>query len=359
MRRYYGIELLRLLTSLSVLLYHYRHFFSPHTTFSSNVFDESKTGLPFYSILEIFYNRGFYGVHMFYAISGFVFAHVYLSYNEKISGKEFFINRFARLYPLHFATLILVAVLQIINLSFSNTFQIVPINDFYHFTLNLFFISAWGFEQGHSFNAPIWSVSVEIFIYGIFFLLLNILRKYKISLALIICIILLFVAKLQIIDSIFHPDMTTDNLFLECGRLFFSGVLVYYLSLRIKSKYILFFASVIMLILSLVGNFKTYLFCPSLLLLVVSLEDLVKGERLKKFFVTSGNLTYALYLLHIPIQIIILLTIKNLNISDLIYLETYFFIIFFTIMIISAHLCFKFYEKPMNLRIRKIFIKKK
>ena len=63
--------------------------------------------------------------------------------------KIFFINRFARLYPLHFATLILVAVLQIINLSLSNTFQIVPINDFYHFTLNLFFISDLGaIEKG-------------------------------------------------------------------------------------------------------------------------------------------------------------------------------------------------------------------
>ena len=71
---------------------HYRHFFSPYTTYSFNDFNDSKLNLPFYSILEIFYNKGFYGVHMFYAISGFVFAHVYLSYNEKISGKEFFIN---------------------------------------------------------------------------------------------------------------------------------------------------------------------------------------------------------------------------------------------------------------------------
>jgi len=84
MRRYYGIEFLRLLSSLSVLLYHYRYFFSPHTTYSSNDFNDSKMNLPFYSILEVFYNKGFFGVHMFYAISGFVFAYIYLSINEKV-----------------------------------------------------------------------------------------------------------------------------------------------------------------------------------------------------------------------------------------------------------------------------------
>ena len=88
MRRYYGIEFLRLLSSLSVLLYHYRHFFSPYTTYSSNDFGDSKMNLPFYPILEVFYNKGSFGVLMFYAISGFVFAHVYLSTNEKKIGLE-------------------------------------------------------------------------------------------------------------------------------------------------------------------------------------------------------------------------------------------------------------------------------
>ena len=115
MRKYYGIEFLRLLTSLSILLYHYRHFFNPYTTYSVNSFEESKTYFPFYSVLKIFYNDGSYGVHMFYTISGFVFAYIYLSIKDDVSGKEFFINRFSRLYPLHFATLMIVTLLQIIN----------------------------------------------------------------------------------------------------------------------------------------------------------------------------------------------------------------------------------------------------
>ena len=136
MNRYYGIEFLRLLTSLSVLLYHYRLFFNPYNPYSAYNFSEEKINLPFYPILEIFYIYGIYGVHVFYTISGFVFAYIYLSLDKKVSGKEFFINRFARLYQLHFATLIIVTLLLFTNWAINNSFQINPFfyNDLPHFS---------------------------------------------------------------------------------------------------------------------------------------------------------------------------------------------------------------------------------
>ena len=90
MRKYYGIEILRLLTSLSVLLYHYRHFFGPSNITSQINYEVTKSSLPFYQFLESFYNHGLFGVHVFYTISGFVFAHVYLSASRKISFRDFF-----------------------------------------------------------------------------------------------------------------------------------------------------------------------------------------------------------------------------------------------------------------------------
>src|SRR5690606_24787195 len=41
--------------------------------------------------------------------------------------------------------------------------------DAYHFWLQTAFVSHWGFEQGESFNAPIWSVSIEVGLYALFF----------------------------------------------------------------------------------------------------------------------------------------------------------------------------------------------
>ena len=79
-------------------------------------------------------------------------------------SKKFFVNRFTRLYPLHFITLIIVAVLQFFSFKSLNQFMIFDYNDIYHFFLNIFFISSWGFEKGMSFNQPIWSVSYEIIV---------------------------------------------------------------------------------------------------------------------------------------------------------------------------------------------------
>ena len=142
MKKYSSIELLRFLTSLSVLLYHYRHFFSPYNILSQENYESFSSNLPFYNIANSFYSYGFYGVHVFYTISGFVFAYVYLSLKEETSLKEFSVNRIARLYPLHFLTLLIVTILQFSYFSKFGNFQFDLINDFYHFFLQIFFISS-------------------------------------------------------------------------------------------------------------------------------------------------------------------------------------------------------------------------
>ena len=77
MKKFSYIELLRFFTALSVLTSHYLHFFYPWSSYS-NINALDKSILPFFWFLEIIYEHGRYGVHMFWAISGFVFAFVYL-----------------------------------------------------------------------------------------------------------------------------------------------------------------------------------------------------------------------------------------------------------------------------------------
>jgi|TARA_B110000211_G_C14069889_1_gene549418 peptidoglycan/LPS O-acetylase OafA/YrhL len=345
MKKFYFLELLRFFSSISVLLFHYRHFFYPYNTFSQNEYSLIKNELPFNNLLEVFFDFGIYGVHVFYAISGFVFAHVYLLSKEKSSFKDFFINRFARLYPLHFATLILVTFLQFVNLVNFDTFQVIQFNDLYHFFLQIFFISAWGLENGHSFNGPIWSVSIEIAIYLFFFIILTHLRKWKIYLTMSICLIFLLINKITIYES----------LFIECIRLFFSGVLIYLLCDFKKFNNYLIFTSILLIILSLIGNFKTYIFCPSIVLLFVSLDNISQKIKFRERFQIFGNLTYALYLLHFPFQLIIIFIVKYLNISFSIMINPYSFFLYFLSLFIIAHYCFKLYEKPLNKKIRLMY----
>jgi len=347
MKKFYFIELLRFFTALSVIIYHYRHFFKPHSSFSTIDYVVGKSAQPFYSILEIFYNYGDYGVPMFWSISGFVFAFVYLEKKESTSGKRFFINRFSRLYPLHFATLIIVTLLQTISYNFLGSFQIYELNDLYHFFLNLFFISSWGFEKGISFNGPIWSVSVELVIYFLFFISIINLNKYNIKFALLVYLLLLALDK----TGIDGGDASAIALFVDCGKLFFSGVLVFYFYSKVKNKFYLIFISILFIFLSFLGNFKIFLFFPSVLLLFVGFEIFIH-DKLKKPFEFFGNLTYAMYLLHIPVQMLIILIFSYLNIFSEIFITGYFFVFYVLMMIILSFLCYKFYEKPLFNKIR-------
>ncbi len=345
MKKFYGIEILRFLTSISVLIYHYRHFFAPYNSTSNLSYFDINVTLPLYNFLGILYEHGIFGVHVFYTISGFVFAHIYLSTNKSVSSKNFFINRFGRLYPLHFATLILVSFLQLYSFIKFESFQIIQINDLYHFILNIFFISSWGFESGHSFNAPIWSVSVEVAIYIFFFVLLSFIRKHKMYFLIILSIALLAIDKAKIFDT----------LFLECARLFFSGSLIYYFFSMKFNHGMYFLLSVIFIFAAFLGNFKTFIFCPGLILFFVCLDKYIKNNSTQSLFRNLGNLTYSLYLIHLPIQILILIVFKLLNINEILFTNLYFFLLFFLFLIFLAFYCFKFYEKPLNELIRKKF----
>ena len=346
MKKYYSLEFLRFLSSISVLLYHYRHFYSPLNILSDEDYNFENEYLPFSKFLDVVYEYGFYGVHIFYVISGFVFAHVYLRVREQTSFKEFSINRLSRLYPLHFATLIIVCLLQIMFLTNFGNFQFNYINDFYHFFLQIFFISSWGFEAGNSFNGPIWSVSIEIGIYLIFFIFINLIKKYELKFIVLINLLLIFIDKSGI-----------NSLFIDCARLFFSGVLIYYLILSKQNFIILLSISLIILFLAFLGNFKTFLFCPGLILFFLSFENYISGGKIKYYFITLGNWTYALYLLHVPVQLIIILVLeKFFNFSD-IYNNHIFFIFYFILLFMLSHLVFNFYEKPLNKKFRKLFLK--
>ena len=350
MKKFYYIEILRFIAALSVLIFHYQHFFQPFSSVSQTDYLANKTLQPFYTLLEIFYNYGHYGVPLFWTISGFVFAFVYLGSQKNTSGKSFFINRFARLYPLHFATLLIVALLQIVSNKYVSNYQIYQYNDLYHFFLNIFFVSGWGFTEGYSFNYPIWSVSVELIIYLVFFIFISNLNKYKIKFLFLLYLILLGVDKLGLDGG----DENIKSIFIDCAKLFFSGTFVFFLYERFKNKLYLILLSVLLILLSWVGNFKLFLFFPSILLFFAAIE-IFMHDKAKRTFEFFGNLTYALYLLHIPVQIIIILIFNYFNIMDEIFLNNYFFILYLLLMIVLSFISFKFYEKPINNKIRSFF----
>lgn len=134
MRRYYLLDGFRGIAALAVMLYHYKIFIDPF-----HIPGTKPGGLePFRWALGLIYDQGSMAVPIFWMISGFVFAAVYAGASG--TGRSFAINRFARLYPLHLLTLIVVALLQMVPTAQFGRWFIYTNNDPYHFMLQLFFV---------------------------------------------------------------------------------------------------------------------------------------------------------------------------------------------------------------------------
>lgn len=354
---HYWIDIFRFFAAFSVFIYHYPHFYHIGIL-NENLFkvNLSLNQLPFYDFFKYLYLYGNRGVDLFWVISGFIFSAVY--FNKKVSASQFWISRFARLYPLHFITLLFISLLQFISFRAYNQFQIVEYNDFYHFLLNLFFISSWGFELGRNFNWPIWSVSIELIIYFIFFFSMSRLFSRGILKPLILItffsIAYFFNTQIELLNSSI----------MMCGFYFFSGSLIYYIrTWMIYNKFekmipylsLLFFILGFFTFGKILNNHDIYVF-PSLVLLISFLD--ISFKSMGKKFSYVGNLCYSLYLWHMPLQILIMTFYLNrLDLSERYSLlnSKFFILSFFIATILVSFYSYEKLEKPLRKIINRSF----
>lgn len=117
---------------------------------------------------NFFIANGSWGVLMFFAISGFIIAHVYAKvFAKRVTARDFWHYlglRFAKLYPLHLA-LLLVFVGVILPL---HMWGPDANNNDTTYLLNVFMLHGWGFWPVYSWNTPSWSVSIEWLCYLLF-----------------------------------------------------------------------------------------------------------------------------------------------------------------------------------------------
>lgn len=293
--------------------------------------------------LEPIRHHGALAVMVFWAISGFVFMNVYAG--EHPSGFSFFIRRFARLYPLHLLTLLVVALVQVTAIATIGHSLIYHDNDAWNFVLHLFMASQWGLGHGESFNYPIWSVSAEIMIYAVFWALVRFIR--------------LNLAKLILIWVAFEAAaiLTGSGLIILCGVYFFGGAITYaiYRLWPSDKRHPLMLLAAIGLVASVVlGLFggtrlpTTAWLLPvigSLLLLFVLAEDRSVG-RYFRLTRPVGDITYSSYLWHSPLQMLILLGAGwGLWPVDGLFNDA-FFVAYLALICLVSILSFKWIERP-------------
>jgi peptidoglycan/LPS O-acetylase OafA/YrhL len=340
-----GLEGLRFLATFSVLIWHYQHF----AYVGDKPVDLIRSELPFYGLLLPFYEVGEYGVWIFWCISGFIF---FWKYREAISdrsvnGWSFFVFRLSRLYPLHFVTLLAVALLQPIYSALHGYFFVYQNNDIPHFLAQLLMASDWGPARSESFNGPIWSVSVEVLVYAFFFLTLRFATKSPLFNVLVV------------IACINVPLQVTS-----CLAFFYAGGLaaiarqgIAQAQLRRAAEIATWCAAAIIPIalgmislhvkiivwICLLSYTPILLFCLS--------GDMPLPPPIQRLLETAGNMTYSCYLLHFPIQLLIATAFSLLRLPVPFH-DQLFCVAFVFGTLVASRLVYRYFEAPAQRLIR-------
>lgn len=278
---------------------------------------------------------------------------VYAGQGKSLKSGDYTINRFSRLYPLHFATLIYVTVLQLWSQSAFDGYQIYQINDVSHFVMQFFFISGWGFEDGNSFNGPIWSVSAEIFTYIVFLFYVRLVPVNFMSLIAAFCVS-------------YAIAIVTSLIVFICLSFFFGGCLTYAIIWMIqqrKFKYGLVAAVsgfcafvVIDQVFLSIGRTLPYTIRLQgyfgFLIVVLALIELDFPRLNLRRFRGIGDISYATYLLHSPIQMTFLMCVAWGLVDLSVVLSPVFALLYFAFVIWTSHLVFRYFEKPAQSKIR-------
>jgi len=343
-----------------------RFFFAFFVFLSHLSFAKTDNSLLNWLQRNIFF-EGYLGVSFFFILSGFVLAY---SYREKflqkaITRKSFYLARFARIYPLHFLTLILAIPI----IYFHNSLGISS------FLINLFLLQSFIPKEDlfFSFNAPAWSISDEMFFYLIFPFIIILFEKAKVlktafyilaPIILIAGIILIpehdqkaffyvnpVIRSFDFILGILLYDLFKKQKFSSC---FTTAKRATLLEIFTLSAFFIFF--IFHNFLNRGFRFSIYYWIPMCLIIYTFAQN--KGWISKllsnKILVFLGEISFGFYMIHY-----LVITYGNM-LKDNYFInfnEVILSVIYFIVTLILSCFSFIYFEKPMNTFIKKKLIK--
>lgn len=321
-----SLDLLRGLASLAVVYFHFTHG-NPDFLSKDN-------------ILYITGRYGFLGVDVFFVISGFVIPYAMFRGRYHISNFwKFLAKRFTRIEPPYLVSIAMVLLLNFVSTlspyyrgtGFSVDFTALALHFGY---LNAFFDYPW-------YNDVYWTLAIEfqyyLLIALVFPLLLNKNKMYS------YLVIVLFAASGLFIDK--------HSLIFNYALLFVAGILMFQFRVGYISRQEFGLMLLVTLILIFVRFDKRYLIAALLPYFFIMYLDF--SDKVSKFL---GDISYSLYLVHIPIGG------RMLNLAEnFLHTELQRSIVVFVAMLLSvfaAWLFFVFVEKPALNWSKKLVYKK-
>lgn len=364
-RHLHSLDVARGIAAIAVVLWHWQHFYYVGGTLSH---DYRTNRLPLYSMLHLFYDYGDRAVPLFFSLSGFVF---FWLYAETVSSgsltlRAFAVQRVSRLYPLHVITFLSVALMQPWYRDLIGEDFVFIYNDAYHFALNCVMLA--GVAQGTqlSYNGPSWSVSVEIVLYGIFFLYCVAFRPRLLG---------QLIAAAAGFVILGHFRSTLGN---SVGSFFLGGAahtMSLYLSQKAwrRNAENVFVVAVAMLWLALLAwppgayavlplrslslsaeTVSTFLF-PTTILALVLAETRWPAQFERAARITRlGPISYSIYLIHFPLQLAVMICVVRGWIGSAIVSSFVALPAFFALAIPLSLVSHYYFELPMQRRLRRL-----
>ena len=378
LKRLYSLDALRGVAALSVVVWHWQHFFAISGTWQEGWQRDSQ---PFYWLLKPLYLTGWAAVDLFFALSGFVFFWLYAGAirEGKARAGKFALLRFSRLYPLFFLTLILALALQTAFNHFTGKVFIFPADDWGRFVANLFVLQQWvPPNTDQYFNGPAWTVSIEAVLYVLFFVLCRMgFNGWKTALAISLGGIFLF-----------HW-----NWFIARGLMgFFLGGICYFVFAKLKAHSHARLISKLLGVLALAlwgvavveilygplhaacswiadrvpDDWDYYsenaddifhvLYIYTVIpvsIVALALQEEMLGRSYKRLSYL-GDISYSTYMLHFPLQIACALAALAFGLAPAAFMHGYSMIAFYVVLIGLGSLSYFFYEKPLQAFVRSL-----
>ena len=354
--RLIGIELLRFAAAFGVLIWHYQNFLIGAPDHPAVIMEAQ----PLYALLGPLYVHGASGVQLFWCISGFIFTWKYVDPINAglVSFGRFMWLRFSRLYPLHLATLLLVALLNGLYFARHGAYFIYQINDLKHFLLQLCFASYWGFQADNSFNGPIWSVSVEILVYFLFFAIARRVRgTVWTDIGIIVVAAILYAALRRFADIKLEVFGATTFFYIGAAACRIHGWLIALPAARQRQAgwallgiVLAAYGLVALHVLKMAGA-SLVLFPAAILLSQLAIRP--RSQSAVAAIGAVGNLTYASYLIHFPLQIAIVLVLERWSIpAETLFYGPWLLPAYLILVLGLAVPVFHLFERPAQNRLR-------
>jgi peptidoglycan/LPS O-acetylase OafA/YrhL len=342
-----SLDVVRGLAALVIVVNHWKFFYFWPPGADDSIVNVRELVLPFGRITWLFVNYGSLAVDIFFCLSGFIFFQLYRVAIEtnRVTAREFAALRFSRLYPLHLLTLLVAAVLlATYRRRYGASFASLP-NDPLHFMLQFFFASDW-WPSPKDFNVPIWSVSIEVLLYTVFFIAA---KKLVLRLETIVAASLIGFALFVV-----HRDLGRGVASFFMGGLasyLVNGIFARNVSRSLVAAIIVtMLAAVVILKGTHAAGFRDWFLItvafPGLIVILAVAE--MRIEWLVHPFRWLGDISYSTYLLHVPLMLVAMLLGLSHYASGRI-----FFVTFMVILLAVSLTSFHYFEYPAQQFLRR------